>query len=163
MKCVICYLLIITCMILFCSCGLNIKSVHNPVTFYYKSPETKFGAQSSLVVGEIRESKGHTQDYQYLIEQYLNGPRTYDCISPFPAGTMLEELSVETTKAYITLTPHITTLSGSELMFACACLTKTVLEMTGVRSVQINSSNGTLNGMESITLTADSFVYWLEQ
>lgn len=163
MKRTICSLLIIILLFFLCSCGLENEPVNNPVTYYYRSTKTKYGTQSNLIIGETREAKGHTNDYQYLIEQYLNGPRTYDSISPFPAGTMLEELSVDTTKAYIVLSPHIAILSGSELIVACACLTKTVLEMTGVRSVQISTTNGTLNGMESITLTADSFANWDEQ
>lgn len=163
MKRIICFFLIITCLFLLCSCGLKNEPIQNPVTFYYRNPKTKFGTQANLIIGETRESKEHAEDYQYLIEQYLNGPITYDSTSPFPGGTTLAEFSMDASKAYIVLTSQITTLTGSELMVACACITKTVSEMTGVRSVQISTSNGTLDGKESITLTADSFVLWEQE
>lgn len=162
MKRMICFIMIVSTLFLFSSCELSSQPAEDSVIFYYRSPKTEFGSQAELIIGEVRDAKGHTEDYSFLIEQYFNGPRTYDCISPFPAGTTLEELSFDSSKAYIVLTSQIATLSGSELMLACACLTKTVLEITGVDSVQISSSNGTLNAMESITLSADSFTYLLE-
>lgn len=159
MRRTICCYLILLHLILLGSCGNNNKPADEPVNFYYRTPETEFGTQDTLIIAQIREAKGHSQDYHYLISQYLNGPTTYDCISPFPGGTTLEELDVDKVKARIVLSPHIATLSGSELMLACACMTKTVLEMTGVDAVQISTSKGTLNGKEFITLTADSFAY----
>lgn len=159
MKRIICCFLVFTYLFMFPSCGYKNEPVEVPVNYYYRIPKTEYGDQATLIVPEIREAKGHIQDYRYLIEQYLNGPRTYDCISPFPAGTTLEELDVDKSKAYIVLSPHIATLSGYELMLAFACMTKTVLEMTGVHTIQISTSSGTLNGKDSITLTADSFSY----
>ena len=116
-----------------------------------------------MIFAELREASGHIDEYRFLIEQYLNGPRSTECISPFPAGITLEEFELEANKAMLTLSPHITTLSGAELMFACVCLTKTVSELTGVRSVQIATVDGTINGNSSITLTPNSFVIWNNQ
>lgn len=158
MKRTICLILVLSCLLLLAACS-NKKSAKDPVNFYYCTPETEFGTQDSLIISQIRDAHGHSRDYHYLISQYLNGPTTYDCISPFPGGTTLEELDVDNSKARIVLSPHITTLSGSELMLACACITKTVLEMTGVHTVQISTSKGRLNGQDSITLTAGSFTY----
>lgn len=145
-----------------CSCTSQSKSVQAPVAFYYRSTDVEYGAQSGVITYEIREVKGHTEDYQYIINQYLNGPKSSGCISPFPAGTTLEAFSLHNNKVDIMLSPHLAILTGSDLMVACACLTKTVLELTGVNSVQISSENGLLNNEESITLTADSFAYWDE-
>lgn len=159
MKQIICCFLIFTYLFLFCSCEPKNEPIEVPVTFYYRASETEFGAQDDLIIAQVREAQGHSQDYHYLISLYLNGSITYDCISPFPGGTTLEEFYVDDSKAYIVLSSQITTLSGSELMLACACMTKTVLEMTGVEAVEFSTSAGTLNGKDSITLTADSFVY----
>lgn len=159
MKRIICCFLVFIYLFSFSSCGYKNEPAEVPINYYYRVPETEFGEQATLIVPEIREAKGHKQDYRYLIEQYLNGPQTYDCISPFPGGTTLEELDADTSKVYIVLSPHIGTLSGHELMLAFACLTKTVLEMTGAHTIQISTSSGTLNGKDSITFTADSFSY----
>lgn len=159
MKQTICTILTISFLYLLCSCGNNNIKIKDPVNFYYCTPETQFGEHSTLMVAQIREAKDHIQDYPYLISQYLNGPITYDCVSPFPGGTTLEEFTINKSQASIVLSPHIATLSGSELMLACACMTKTVIEMTGVETVQISTIEGTLNGKDFIVLTADSFVY----
>ena len=153
----ICYFLVAASLLLLCSCSIQNEPSENTVTFYYRNPKTKFGENANVIIGENREIYRQNQDYQALIEQYLNGPRNYDSVSPFPAGTTLSELSIDSTTAYVVLTPHITTLSSSELMVACTCMAKTIMEMAGVPSVKITTTNGTLNGEEAIILTEDSF------
>lgn len=162
MRRIICCFLVIASVFLLCSCSPRNEQSENTVTFYYRNPKTKFGENAKVIIGENRETSSQNQDYQALIEQYLNGPRNYDSVSPFPAGTTLSELSIDSTTAYVVLTPHIATLSSSELMVACACMTKTIIEMTGVHSVKITTADGTLNGEDAIILTADSFTLWGE-
>jgi germination protein M len=157
MKKAISVLLVLACLLALPACNSGSDSIKNPVTYYYQTTSTDYNSESGMVATEIREAFGHVGEYAYLIEQYLNGPRNSGCISPFPGGTTLEEFELEPNKAMLTLSPHITTLSGAELMFACVCLTKTVSEMTGVRSVQIATVGGTINGNSSITLTPNSF------
>jgi spore germination protein GerM len=145
------------------ACKSDAENIRNPITYYYQSANTDYTSVNGMIVAELREASGHIDEYGFLIEQYLNGPRSTKCISPFPAGITLEEFELEANKAMLTLSPHITTLSGAELMFACVCLTKTVSELTGVRSVQIATVDGTINGNSSITLTPNSFVIWNNQ
>lgn len=146
----------------FSSCADNPRSTTRTVVYYYRTTEAVFGSENGVVTGEIRDATGHAEDYKFLIEQYLNGPVSNDLISPFPAGITLEELNIDSNKVQIMLSPHLALLSGSELMTACACLTNTLTEMTGLQTVQISSEGGLLNGMEVLTLTGDSFTYWDE-
>ena len=163
MKKVTLFLLVFTLLAVLSACQKDIVAVKNPVTYYYKTTNTDYNATSGMVASEVRDATGHNNEYPYLIEQYLNGPRSSDCVSPFPAGTTLEEFELDTNKAMVKLSPHISTLSGANLMFACVCLTKTVSEMTGARSVQIAIVDGTINGNSTVTLTPDSFVLWNNQ
>ena len=140
-------------------CKDQTTALESPVTFYYIHNEPEFGTESGVIKATTREAKGHQEDYQYLIAQYLNGPISYDCVSPFPAGTTLEELHWDQNRVQVVLSPQITTLDGVDLMVACACLTRTVTEMTGINTVQIRSSSGLLNGEQVLTLTPDSFLY----
>ena len=142
------------------ACSTATANYESPINFYYIHNDLEFGTESGVIKATIRESKGHTDDYTFLINQYLNGPISYDCISPFPAGTTLEELSWDQNRVQIVLSPHITTLNGIDLIVACSCLTKTVTEMTGINTVQIRSSRGLLNGEQVLTLSADSFIFW---
>lgn len=160
MKRLVIFLLITASLLCLCSCGSKTVEVIEPVNFYYRTVPTEYGADASIIAAEVREAHGYTNNYRYLIEQYLNGPKTYDCISPFPAGTTMEEFSMSGSKAQIMLSTHMSLLSGSELMLACACLTRTVCELTGVKAVQISSEGGMLNNEASITLTTDSFTYF---
>lgn len=158
MKRMISVFLILSCLLSLSACKPDAENIRNPVNYYYQTADTDYTSVNGMIATEVREASGHIEEYAYLIEQYLNGPRNTECISPFPAGIALEEFELETNKAVLTLSPHITTLSGAELMFACVCLTKTVSEMTGVRSVQIATVDGTINGNSTITLTPNSFV-----
>ena len=153
-------ILLFTLSVLLAACGDQSTNYESPVTFYYIQNELEFGTESGVIIATTRESKGHTDDYDYLITQYLNGPTSYDCISPFPAGTTLEELHWDSNRVQVVLSPQITTLNGVDLMVACACLTRTVSEMTGINTIQIRSSSGLLNGESLLTLTPDSFNYW---
>lgn len=162
MKRIIGLYLIVTLIFTLCSCESGQKPVQVPATFYYRMTNIEYGTRSGVITSEIREIKGHIEDYQYILEQYLNGPKISGCISPFPAGTTLETFSLDDEKVDIMLSPHLAILTGSDLMVACACLSQTVIELTGVESVRISAENNLLNGRESITLTADSFAYWDE-
>ncbi len=159
MKRIICLLLALVCVLYLYGCQDKTAEIKQPVNYYYRTVPTQYGSDASIITCEVREAYGYGNDYRQLIEQYLNGPKTYDCISPFPAGTTIEDFSLNGVKAQIMLSTHMSILSGSELMLACACLTRTVCEMTGVGAVQISSDGGMLNDEESITLTADSFTY----
>ena len=160
MKKIICIFFSLSLLLIFCSCKKREQDIIKPVNFYYRTIPVSYGTDACIIKAEVRESMGYSNDYAYLIEQYLNGPKQYSVISPFPAGTTLEEFSLSGSKAQILLSPHMSVLSGSELMVACACLSKTVIELTGVNAVQISSENGLLNNQESITVTSDSFAYW---
>ena len=160
MKRIICICLLLSILLLASACDAVKNNLQSTVTYYYRTTETDYSTSSGMITAEVREIKGHADDYSKLIEQYLNGPKSYDCISPFPAGTALEEFNIDSNAVQLVLSPHMTTLSGAELTFACACITKTVIGLTGVRSVQISTTSGTLNGSDSITMTEDSFLLW---
>lgn len=160
MKQILSVLLILCLIFALSSCTNNRSNTVNQVTYYYRTAEVEFGPESSMIAAEIRNIKGYTDDYPHLVEQYLYGPVSDDCVSPYPAGITLEELNIDDNKVQIMLSPHLALLSGAELMTACACLAKTLMELTGLKTIQISADSGLLNGMEVITLTEDDFVYW---
>lgn len=152
-------LLLMFAIILLSSCSTNPKDNASFTTFYYVANEPVYDPGSSALVPVHENLREHADDYSALINIYLRGPTTYDCISPFPGGTTLENLQVDNNRATITLSPHFATLTNADLLIACACMTRTLLEMTGVNTVQIKVENGFLNGEESMTFTLGSFVY----
>lgn len=157
MKRILCILLTLVIMFPLSACGDNRKELRAPVNFYYRTREVEFGSGEGVISAEQRESFGHSDDYVYLTEIYLNGPTTGKCISPFPAGTTLEHLDFTQDKVLVELSSHISLLSGAELTIACVCLTKTLSELTGMKSVQITSKGDLLEGKESLTFSADGY------
>ena len=130
------------------------------VTFYYVHNDIVFGTESGVIASTQIQVTGNNTDYQKLLEKYFRGPTNYDCTSPFPAGITLEEFNMDANKVQILLSPHMSTLSGIQFTIACACLTRTVLEMTGSQSVQIRIQDNLIYGQESVTFNLSSFSYW---
>ncbi len=153
---------IVVCILVFCitACSTETQRVHYSVNFYYRSYPVEFGPDSGVIAVEVRNAKTHANDYGYLLEQYLNGPRVSNCISPFPAGTTLKEFNISESSAKVILSPHLTKLSDSELMIACICLARTLFDLTSVQSVQIGAQNSLLNSQQYITITTDNFELW---
>lgn len=141
------------------ACTGQSKDLRSPVAFYYRTRDVSFDTDAGIISCEYRDGFGHEEDYVYLVEQYLNGPVSENCISPFPAGTTLVQLDFITNKVLIVLSSHISLLSGPELTIACTCLAKTVLEMTGMKEVKISSDGDLLNGNESITISMDDISF----
>lgn len=157
MKRILCILLALIIMLPLSACGDNRKELRAPVNFYYRTREVEIGSEAGVISAEQRESFGHSDDYVYLTEIYLNGPTSGKCISPFPAGTTLEYLDFTQDKVLVELSSHISLLSGAELTIACVCLTKTLSELTGMKSVQITSKGDLLDGKESLTFSVNDF------
>ena len=130
------------------------------VTFYYTQTELDHGSDTPLLMKVIRSVSAEDNDYEAILKIYLNGPTTYDCVSPFPGGTELVEMYVDGHKANIVLSPHIGTLAPARQTVAFACLSKTVIELTKVSSVQIRLQDSLINGKEFITFDSNSFVFF---
>ena len=133
-----------------------------PVVFYYRTAINQKNFTDSMISSEIRDIYGMSNDFGLIISEYLKGPKSDKCISPFPAGTTLQSADIVSNKAYVVLSVHLSTISGAELMLACSCIAKTILEFSQVRTVEIRASNGLLNGQESITIRAKDFIYYDE-
>ena len=155
MKRIIAILLSVFMLIPCFGCAKKDTELRSPVAYYYRTRETSYNTSTGVISCEYRESFGHEEDYTHLVEQYLNGPTSGNCISPFPAGTTLVQLDFVTNKVLIVLSSHISLLSGPELTIACSCLARTVLELTGMKEVKISSDGDLLNGKEYISISLD--------
>ena len=158
MKRYICFVLAAVLVLSLCGCASPDNNT-NPVVFYYINNEIEYGTESGVITSTVANVNIDPSDYESLLKLYFNGPTNYECISPFPAGTTIEEFSVEGQRAHILLTPHMATIQDAEFTVALACLTRTVIELTGVDTVQIRILKNTILGEESITLSLNSFDY----
>ena len=143
-------------LISFCGCNDKKDSFEDPVQFYYRSSIISYNSEISVIRGETQEGSGY--DLVGLINKYLQGPITDECLSPFPAGITV--LSIETSqgKTYISLNKPFADLSGIALSLACACLSKTVMELTESSVVEISVPNSHLSGNASIIMDAQTIL-----
>lgn len=152
-------LMIAVILFLLPACTETVGEAEN-ITFYYIHNDIEFGSESGVITPTVVQIKNKTKDYRQLLDRYFNGPTNYDCVSPFPAGITLEDLQIDNNKVQLLLSPHMSVLSGVDFTIACACLTRTVIEMTGVQYVQIQIENNLIYGQDSVTFNLSSFSYW---
>lgn len=154
------FMLIICTLLSISACTSQKKTITSPVTYYYVQQQVDYSKPDNLIVPYIAESAGHEGDYKYLVGEYIATPPDAKFVSPFPVGTILEELRLENNRVQIVLSSQMAELSGVSMMVAFACLTKTVVGMTGIQTVQIQITDNLINGEESISLSPNSFSYW---
>lgn len=158
MKKIICFFLSIMLLFLFCSCSTNQDTEHS-VRFYYRSAETQYNSEDGVISSEYRDAGSNWNNFPKLISQYINGPVDDSLVSPFPKGLKLVEWDISRNIVAVTLSEHLANQSGVELMLSCACLTKTVLELTGIPVIEIRSKDNLLNGKEALTFSIESISY----
>ncbi len=158
MKKILCVFLPLLLLLSLVSCAQGHADPRVPVTFYYRTREFGVEKGEKVISSEAREGFGHREDYIYLVDMYLRGPVTEKCISPFPAGTTLEQLDLMNDTVLIELSSHISLISGTELTIACVCLAKTVSQMTGMKAVRISAKGDLLDGQPFITISEKDFL-----
>ena len=160
MRKLICFFATIITVFSLFGCSVSPIEEGNSVVFYYIHNEIEYGTDSGVITPAVVNVNVKPDNYDALLTLYFNGPTNYECISPFAAGTTFVELGIANNKAQITLSPHMATLDNSTLTVALACLTRTIVEMTGVDTVQIRIQNSKIYGEESVTLSLNSFAYF---
>ena len=139
-----------------CGCGTNTQDKFNdPVNFYFlrdKTETVKHSDETSVLVPLIREGDGIRSNLLLLLNRYLSDPGAEGFRSPFPRGTSVISVRNDENLVEITLTDSIAEYSGLDLTLACACLSYTIMELTGTQGVRICAENKTLDGHSSITM-----------
>lgn len=157
MKKTISFLLAAAICIGLCACQTDTVKLQEPVNFYYRNAEVSYGTSQSLISPLPSESAGY-EDTVALLNTYLKGPGSTAYDATFPASTKVLQINYVGSTAYLTMNDSLARYSGIDLTIACACLTLTVIELTGVTTVTISTSNESLDGASSITMTEESLI-----
>lgn len=120
-------------------CQGDSNAPKDPVTFYYRRVEFDHGNEDSVIMGEVREAEGHKDDMMYLLNLYLAGPESPEMAVTFPYNTQLIRFTLSDKIASVTLSDSFAQLTGIDLTVACACIAKTVMELTGIQTVQLQT------------------------
>lgn len=159
LTCIICCFVILLCL---CACTKQDTKIADPVSFYYlrvqEENDIHHGAEDSVLFPETREGLGLRGNTEALLKMYLKGPDSPLYVSPFPAGTELIAWTLEDSILSITLSDQFASLSGMDLTLACACLTRTFLELTGAESVEIRAETINIDGKESVIMSHENLI-----
>ena len=144
-------LIICLCAFLF-GCQDKAEPIKKPVTFFYCRSDFDHGNESSVILGETRESAGFENNIMGLLGLYLEGPASDSLRTTIPEGAKLMDYKVEGNTAVLTVTDRFALASGIELTLACACFAKTVLHMTGLEAVKIQAQTVNLGNKPYILM-----------
>ena len=160
MRKILCFFLCF--LILLPSFGCQRPNDNYNFSFYYPRSDYGYNTQEEkfydeIIDKEIREviSPASLHD---VIRMYLTGPMVQELVNPYPSHISLESVVVEGQVLYITVSDHLSELSGIHLIIACACLGKTGMELTNTTSVQISCKKALLDGKKFITLQNDQII-----
>lgn len=149
-------------LLLFSMLGCQHRDDSVTYTFYY--PRSDYGYNTldskfynSIIESELRENI--SVQTAEIIGIYLTGPTVPTLANPFPEKLTLESVSVDDHMLHITVTDHLSELTGINLMIACACLGKTAMELTNTSSVQISCQTALLDGKKSVVFRNDSIIF----
>ena len=146
------FLLLIAMLFSLIGCAERKEPITTPVSFYYLRSEFTYGDTNSVTASEVQDASLFSNDHFAILSAYLAGPKSEDLKSPFPTGTTLMQLSVANGTAGMILSDNIAALTGIQLTVACVCLTRTVMELTGVERVEISAETKLLGGSKSIIM-----------
>lgn len=151
-------LMVLLSLLLLIGCNQSETAAKSSVNFYYRTAEVAFGTESGVIIPENREI--NTDDIQLILKQYLEGPKSEKLISPFPENLTIRGFNYGPARTSLTLSTHIADIKDSELTIACACIAKTVFELTDTRSLEIKSDSGLIGGSQSIILMCNDLILY---
>ena len=144
---------VIFCLLLLLPVGFILggrEKAGQPRTYdlYYRVRELDGAGGGDAVASEPSELSLDTrlepaESARLLLERLLSGPESESLISPFPNGTALLGVTVAGTQAKADLSRAYSALSGVELSLADYCITLTLTQIPGIRTVSV-----TVNGQE---------------
>lgn len=142
----------------FSACRQKPEEPQSTVTVYYKAAEISYGTAEGVIAPYKLDATDHETDTVFLLNTYLSKDVTEGYTSTFPINTRVVSLDLDGLTAKIVLSNEFAKLTTLNLSIACACLTQTVISLTGCQEVIISAENSKLDGNNFITLTRNSYL-----
>lgn len=149
MKKIICLLLCAALLLPGCAVSDSAPSLQ----FYYRRTETAFGSEDGVVAPEPRELE---ESLESILEHYFQGPESRDLETPFPRNTRPVGHRMANSTLILTLSQEFAALTGVDLAIACACISRTFLQLDSVSQVRIQAENALLDGEQAIVMTEEN-------
>jgi len=98
---------------------------------------TQGGAGSPALGQESRTLEEGSQDAASLLRALFHGPTDPSLVSPFPAETALQEVTIQEGLVSVDLSEAYGGLSGVDLTLADACVVLTLCQLDGIERVYL--------------------------
>lgn len=128
----------------------------DPANFYYCRIEPTYDGADGLICPEQREVLGIRDDLDALLEAYFSGPASDGLELPFPRETAVVGWEMVRNSLHIELSEAFAQLTGIDLTIACACISKTFLELTDATTVRIRAGGVLMNGSQEIIMSENN-------
>lgn len=141
-----------------CACTQNTQNMTSPAKFYYCNDRISYHSEQGVICPETRETALINSDLKTLLNSYFAGPVSKELYSPYPADASVYDLIIYDDIVHVILNDAFTRLNGVDLSIALSCLSMTVMEYTGISSVQISIHNNTIYGKSSLILNRNKLL-----
>ena len=126
----------------FCSgCGETSTPPELSYSFYYCAETVSYQSPNGIITPESREITNPNLPLESVLKMYMQGPIMEGFRSPYPAGTVIEEIKIDASSVSILVSSHFARLSGIQLTVAGACLSSTVFSLCDAETVTISTQN----------------------
>ena len=130
----------------------------NPIDFYYCDLEDAHGGALGALAKQTVDLVDPEITVEEILTRYLAGPDDPALAAPFPNGLTCESVTISDGVLCVRFGEAYAALSGIRLSLTNACLTKTLLQIPFVESVQIETDGGMLTTQTATAFTEDSFL-----
>jgi len=151
MKHFFCVILILFLCIPALGCQSDTKRIDTPANFYYRRSEIGYWSENGVIQAETRDISGVEQAPEKILSLYLDGPVSEEYRQIFPGSLTLISMQITDTTATLHLSDSLHQLSGVDLSIACACLSMTVMDLTGTETVLIQTDSPFPDGSNTKT------------
>lgn len=156
--------IVLAILIIYCTgCKAREVEYRSPVVFYYCVEELDYTPNSPVIQSEERTVDCPPNDYETIMQSYLEGPTQRGMYSPFPKDLTITELLIDGETTYVTFSTNLSYLTGVDLTLACVCIANTCFGLTRTQNVDISAEHALLDNAPSViisygsTLTSDIY------
>ncbi len=158
MRRILCFILILCCLMSIVGCNKKGTAPDGSVTVYYRREKPVYNTSDGVLAPTYLDATGHEQDHAYLLNKYLQTTPGDGFARTFPSGTVLISFKLEGLTAKVVLSDRIAEFTGLDLTIALTCLTQTIMTLTDCEEVIISARSKQLDGQNYVTLSKDSYL-----
>lgn len=155
MKRIVCALITVILLLSLSSCT---GSVESTIAFYYRTKQISYDSENGVIAAEHREAAELSNNLWAVLNLYLQGPQTAHLASPFPDGSAVVWMNQTEEKIILYMNDDFSKMTGVDLILACACLSKTLINLTGTDTVTIYGEETNLDGNSEISISKENLL-----